>query len=121
MQSYNQFLDQYKAFLNEKTILAERFFHDPAITNPAQCICDICMTVEGDCGLNNVMWVSGGQWIVYHFHGVIKDIFETLQGVFSIWLPQSGYRMTRPYGLNIYRHIDRLSHRVEMDLCIPVS
>lgn len=119
-KNWYQFLDQYKAFLNKKTILVERFFHDPAITNPAQCICDICMTVERDCDLNNVMSISGGQWIVYHFDGAIKDIFETLQGIFSSWLPQSGYEMTRRYGLNIYRHIDRGNHSVVMDLCIPV-
>lgn len=54
-KNWYQFLDEYKTFLNEKTILTERFFHDPAITNAAQCICDICMTVEHDCNLSNVM------------------------------------------------------------------
>lgn len=53
--------------------------------------------------------------------GEIKDIFEILQGIFSIWLPQSGYQMTQRYGLNIYHHIDRNNHHVIMDLCIPVS
>lgn len=120
-KNWYQFLEQYKAYLNEKTILVERFFHDPAITNTAQCICDICMTVEQDCGLSNVMWISGGQWIVYHFDGMIKDIFETLQGIFSVWLPQSGYKMTQRYGLNIYRRIDRDNHSVVMDLYIPIS
>lgn len=120
-KNWYQFLDKYKELLNEKTILAERFFHDPAITDPAQCIYDICMTAEHNCKLNNVMWISGGQWIVYHFDGEIKDIFETLQGIFSVWLPQSGYKMARRYGLNIYHHIDRDSHRVIMDLCIPVT
>ena len=120
-KNWYQFLERYKAFLKEKTILVERFFHDPAITAPAQCICDICMTVEQDCGLSNVMWISGGQWIVSHFDGEIKEIFETLQGIFNVWLPQSGYKMTQRYGLNIYRHIDRDNHRVVMDLCIPIS
>lgn len=120
-KNWYQFLDKYKAFLNGKTILVERFFHDPAITTPAQCICDVCMTVEPDCELSNVMWISGGQWIVYHFDGEIKDIFETLQGIFSVWLPQSGYKMTQRYGLNIYRSIDRDNHSVVMDLYIPVS
>ena len=119
-KNWYQFLDQYKAFLNEKAILVERFFHDPAITAPAQCICDICMTVEQNCSLSNVMWISGGQWIVYHFDGEIKDIFETLQGIFSVWLPKSGYSMARRYGLNRYHRIDRENHRVSMDLCIPV-
>lgn len=119
-KNWYQFLDQYKSFLNEKTILVERFFNDPAITDPSQCICDLCMTAEQDCGLDNVMWIKGGKWIVYHFDGEIKDIFETLQGIFSVWLPQSGYKMAQRYGLNIYRHIDRDNHRVAMDLCIPI-
>lgn len=116
-----QFLDRYRANLSERTILVERFFNDPAITNSSQCICDICMTVEDDCGLYNVMRIKGGKWVVYHFDGEIKDIFEALQGIFSVWFPKSGYRMARRYGLNIYRHIDRENHKVVMDLCIPIS
>ncbi|MCD2493448.1 AraC family transcriptional regulator [Lacrimispora sp. NSJ-141] len=115
------FLDKYKEFLLEKTILAERFFNDPAITDSSQCICDICMTAEPDCGLNNVMRIEGGRWIVYHFNGEIKDIYETLQGIFSVWLPQSGCRMARQYGLNFYHSIDWDNHSVVMDLCIPIE
>jgi len=120
-KNWYQFLDKYKAFINENTILIELFFNDPAVTITSQCIYDICITVEQDCGLNNVMWISGGKWIVYHFDGEIKDIFETLQGIFSVWLPQSGYKMVQRYGLNIYHQIDRDSHSVVMDLCIPIS
>lgn len=120
-KNWYHFLDQYKSVLNENTVLIERFFNDPSITNQEQCICDICMTVEPDCGLENVMRIRGGRWIVYRFDGEIKDIFETLQGIFSVWLPQSGYKMAQRYGLNIYRSIDRDRHRVVMDLCIPIS
>lgn len=119
-QRWYQFLDFYNAYLQEETILVERFFNDPAITNPSQCICDICMTVGEDCDLDNLTRIQGGRWIVYHFDGEIKDIFETLQGIFSVWLPRSGYRMAQHYGLNIYRHIDRENHKVAMDLCIPI-
>ena len=116
-----RFLDKYETVFNEKTILVERFFHDPSITDLSQCICDICMTAGEDCKLDNVMWIRGGKWLVYHFDGEIKDIFAALQGVFSLWLPQSGYNMAERYGLNIYRQIDRENHHVVMDLCIPVS
>lgn len=119
-KNWYQFLDKYETHLNDKTLLIERFFHDPAVTAPPQCICDICMTINQDCGLSNVMWIQGGTWAVCHFSGEIKDIFETIQGVFSVWLPQSGYKMAQRYGLNLYRDIDRSSHRVVMDLCIPV-
>lgn len=118
-KNWYRFLDQYKGIINEDTILVERFFHDPVITNASQCICDLCMTTEQDRDLNNVMWIKGGKWIVYHFEGEIKDIFETLQGIFSVWLPQSGYKMRFRYGLNVYHHIDRENHSVVMDLCIP--
>lgn len=119
-KKWYRFLDKYNALLQENTILAERYFNDPAITDLSQCICDICMSVEQGCGLDNVTWLKGGKWLVYHFDGEIKDIFETLQGIFSVWLPQSGYKMARRYGLNIYHSIDRENHRVKMDLCIPV-
>lgn len=115
------FLDKYKSFFNENTILIERFFHDPTITNTDQCIYDICMTVEHDCTLSNVMWIKGGQWIVYHYAGEIKDIFEELQGVFSIWFSKSNYKMIQPYALNIYRSINWNNHSVVMDLYIPVA
>lgn len=118
-KNWYRFLDQYKGIINEDTILVERFFHDPVITNASQCICDLCMTTEQDRDLNNVMWIKGGKWIVYHFEGEIKDIFETLQGIFSVWLPQSGYKMRFRYGLNVYHHIDRENHSVVMDLCSP--
>lgn len=120
-KNWYQFLDRNKTYLHENTILVERFFNDPAITNASQCIYDICMTVEPDFGLSNVMWIRGGQWIVYHFNGEMKDIFGILQGIFSVWLPQSGYSMTQRYGLNVYHNIDWEKHRVVMDLCIPVS
>lgn len=120
-KNWYRFLDRYKMFMNEKTILIERFFHDPAITSPSQCICDICITVERVFNLGNVMCISGGKCIVYHFNGEIKDIFETLQGVFRVWLPGSGYSMAKRYGFNIYRDIDRDNHHVVMDLCIPIT
>lgn len=120
-REWYQFLEKYSTCMKEGTILIERFFHDPAITNPAQCICDLCITAESDCGVGQVLCLEGGRWIVYRFDGEIKDIFETLQGIFNVWLPQSGYTMARRYGLNRYRQIDRENHRVVMDLCIPIS
>lgn len=119
-KNWYQFLDKYKNFLNENTILIERFFNDPAITNLSQCICDICMTADRDCSLDNVMRIKVGKCIVYHFNGKIKDIYENLQGIFSVWLPQSGYKMKQRYGLNLYHSIDRENHRVVMDFCIPI-
>ena len=120
-KNWYQFLDTYQAYLDESTILVERFFNDPSITPSAQCICDIGMTLDADCRLSNVLTIPGGQWLVYPFAGTINDIYETLQGIFSVYLPQSGCTMSRPYGLNIYHHIDRDARRVVLDLCIPLT
>lgn len=119
-KNWRGFLEKYRSHQQEQTLLIERYFHDPAITGLSQCICDICMTAEQDYGLSNVMWIRGGKCAVYHFDGRIWDIYETLQGLFSVWLPQSGYRMAQRYGLNLYRQIDWNTHSVVMDLCIPI-
>ncbi|MGF6989645.1 AraC family transcriptional regulator [Lachnospiraceae bacterium PM6-15] len=120
-KNWYQFLDKNKNLLSAETILVERFFNDPSISNSSQCISDICMTVPNDYNSDNLELIEGGKWIVYPYTGEIKNIFETLQGIFSIWLPQSGYTMEQRYGLNIYHQIDRHRHHVVMDLCIPIK
>ena len=45
-RKWHRFLGEYNDFSDEKTIMAEQFFNDPVITNPAQCFCDISMIVE---------------------------------------------------------------------------
>lgn len=120
-QYWYRFLDKHRALIDEKALLIERFFHDPSITNRGQCICDTCITVEQDCPFENVTNISGGIYAIYHYEGEIEDIFETLQGVFSVWLPHSGYKMKQRYGLNLYQQIGRENSCVSMDLCIPIK
>jgi AraC family transcriptional regulator len=57
----------------------------------------------------------------YRFEGDIRDIFGNIQGIFSVWLPASGYVMDERYAMNIYREMDRDHEFVIMDLCIPVK
>jgi AraC family transcriptional regulator len=115
------FLDKYKNYMKADSLLLERFYNDPAITNLDSCICDICITTDEFCKLDHVTLVKGGRFATYQFEGEIQDIFCTIQGIFSIWLPSSGYEMDKRYGLNIYREIDREKERVIMDLCIPIK
>lgn len=115
------FLDKYQEYIKTDTLLMERFFDDPAITSLNQCICDQCMSVDENCGLENKTIIKGGKFATYRFEGEIQNIFCTLQGVFSIWLPRSGYDMDQRYGLNIYRKMDRNNGCVILDLCIPIK
>ena len=115
------FTAKYQAYLRTDTLLIERFYDDPAITRVGQCLYDLCMTVEVNCPLANITTIEGGKFAIYRFDGRIKDIYETLQGIFNIWLPNSGYEMDEHYGFNIYRQMDRKNSQVIMDLCIPVK
>lgn len=120
-EKWYAFLDKYKAYIKENTLLMERFYDDPAITKLNSCLCDICITTDEHCRLENVTTVKGGRFATYQFEGKIQDIFCTLQGIFNVWLPASGYEMDKRYGLNIYRKIDKENARVMMDLCIPIK
>lgn len=115
------FMDKYRDYLNESTLFIERFYDDPAITSLDSCIYDICITADQTSGLENIATIKGGKFAVYRFEGEIRNIFCSVQGIFSIWLPESGYVMDERYGMNIYRKIDRYSEYVSMDLCIPVK
>jgi AraC family transcriptional regulator len=115
------FLDKYKAYIKADTLLIERFYDDPTVTYLNRCLCDICITTDEYCRLDNVTTVKGGKYATYRFEGKIQDIFCTLQGIFSVWLPTSGYEMDKRYGLNVYREIDRENECVIMDLCIPIK
>ena len=115
------FLDKYKDYWKADTLLMERFYDDPAITSLNSCLCDMCITTDEQCSLDNVTIVKGGKYVVYRFEGKIPDIFCTIQGIFSVWLPASGYEMDKRYGLNIYQEIEKENERIIMDLCIPIK
>lgn len=120
-EKWFSFLDHYKDFIHNDTVMIERFYDDPTITSANRCVCDLCVTAGEDCIPDNVTILKGGKFAIYRFEGEIKDIFCTLQGVFAVWLPKSGYEMDERYGLNIYREIDKENDFVIMDLCIPIK
>lgn len=119
--NFDEFTEKYKNYFKEDTLLIDRFFDDPSITDVGQCLYDICMTVDTNCLIDNVMTIQGGKFAIYCFDGVIPDIYEVLQGIFNIWLPNSRYEMDERYGLDIYREMDRDNQHVIMDLCIPIK
>jgi AraC family transcriptional regulator len=120
-KNWCDFTEKYIQYLKEDTLLIERSYDDPSITRLDQCLYDICMTVDNDCSLDNVTTIQGGKFVVYRFAGSIQDIFIAFQGIFNVWLPNSGYEMDERYGLDIYRAVDKENMHVVMDLCIPIK
>lgn len=120
-KNWCDFLEKYKDYVKEDTLLIERSYDDPSITNVEQCLYDICMTVDKKCSLDNVITIQGGKFAVYRFDGLVQDIFIAFQGLFHVWLAHSKYEMDERYGLDIYREMDRKNRHVVMDLCIPIK
>lgn len=120
-QKWHDFLEKYKNYLKEDTLLIERSYADPSVASIEQCIYDICMTVGKDCPFDNVTTIQGGKFAVYCFDGSVQDIFAAFQGLFNVWLAGSGYEMDERYGIDIYRTINWQSMHVVMDLCIPIK
>lgn len=119
-QRWPRFIAAHRRYCNASTLYIERFYDDPAVTDPANCIYDICLsTADADASANTAV-IPGGKYAVYHYQGRIEDIFCAVQGVFCVWLPQSGCVMDKRYGLNIYREMDFNSSTVSFDLCIPI-
>ena len=65
------FLDKYNDYIKADTLLMERFYDDPSITNLNSCLCDICMTTDEFCRLDNVTRIKGGKFAMYRFEGKI--------------------------------------------------
>lgn len=120
-EKWPKFMDKYRDYIKAETLFIERFYDDPTITGLNSCIYDICITTDESCALDNLTTIKGGKFAAYRYEGKIQDIFCSVQGVFSVWLPASGYIMDELYGLNIYRKIDENSKYVTIDLCIPVK
>ena len=120
-ENWREFIELNKQYMTDSTLLIERSYDDPSITDIENCLYDICMTVSEDCPSENTAIIEGGRYAVYRFSGSIEEIFTAYQGLFRVWLPQSRYRMADRYGLDIYRSFDCENRTAVMDICIPVK
>jgi len=114
-------LVEKSAYYDDTAIMIEKFYNDPAVATRENSICDLCFTITEPLADENTMIISGGKYAVYPYQGTIDGLFRVLQGLFRIWLPESGYHMREKYGLTIYRAIDWENEYVQLDMCIPIQ
>ncbi|EKQ56702.1 MAG: DNA gyrase inhibitor [Clostridium sp. Maddingley MBC34-26] len=119
--NWYSFMERYKTYIKPNTLLIEKSYDDPSITQLDKCIYDLCITVDEEVDIENVTTIKSGKFAVYEFSGYIHDIFATFLGIFNIWLPRSGYNRDERYALGIYQNIDRKNNHVTMDLCIAIK
>ncbi len=70
---------------------------------------------------SNTLILRGGKFAVYHFKGLVNQIYTAYQSIFTMWMPHSGYEIGDRYGFDIYRKIDCNTMYMEIDLCIPIK
>lgn len=121
VNNWRDFVEKYKAYIKEDTLLIERSYADPTVSSIDKCVYDICITSDKHCPFDNITTIEGGKFAVYRFEGLVENIFAAFQGLFNVWLADSGYEMDERYGLDIYRAINWDNMQVVMDLCIPIK
>ncbi|MEE1250903.1 MAG: GyrI-like domain-containing protein [Lachnospiraceae bacterium] len=120
-QDWQFFLDKYKDYINEKTLLMELTMDDPMITGEDRCLYEICISADKSCPLENTRILPGGKYAVYHFKGYTREIYAAYQGIHNVWLPQSGCQIDKRYSFEIYRSVDCDTMYMEIDFCIPIK
>ena len=125
-----QFMADNERFVTEETLWIERSFSDPDIVELDRCICDVAMTVteqvekriatdiSKEMHLQSTSSIPGGKYAVYRFHGHKKDIYTEYQGLFTVWLPQSGYELKCGELYDVIRKFNSEADILEMDICI---
>lgn len=120
-KNWADFLEKYKKYLTDRTLLLEVTFDDAAITDVNGCLYDICMSVDKSCKLKNTHIINGGKFAVYHFKGFPQQIYPAYQNMFNVWFPQSKYHIDKRYGFDCYREIDCETMYMVLDIYIPVE
>ena len=118
---WGAFQEEYKEYITASTSFIERTYDDPSITDIDECLYEICMTAPEGCKLKNTYILQGGKFAIYHFEGLVKQIYTAYQSIFNVWLPQCGHELDDRYGFEVYRKIDCDSMYMEIDLCIPIK
>ena len=135
-------MKRYGDFYTSESFFIECTKNDPSITDPDECIYDICMTVDpndprlknavqktaaagitsraGTPTLPNTMTLEGGKFAIYRYEGYPQQIYSAYQSFFCRWLAENGNRVDSRMGFDIYRRIDKDTLYMELDICIPI-
>lgn len=127
-----QFMADNERFVTGETLWIERSFSDPDIMEPERCICDVGMTISEQMekriaseSLKEMHLqsggIAGGKYAVYRFQGHRKDIYTEYQGLFTVWLPQSGFVLKCGELYDVIHRLHMETDMVEMEICIPVE
>ena len=118
--NWDEFLGRYQQYVTKDTLLIERTFDDPSITDADNCLYDICISVDRSCPLENTCVIQGGKYAVYHFTGKVQQIYAAYQNLFTAWFPYTKYEIDERYGFEIYRDVNCETLEMIMDIYFPI-
>ena len=81
----------------------------------------IATDISKEMHLQSTSSIPGGKYAVYRFHGHKKDIYTEYQGLFTVWLPQSGYELKCGELYDVIRKFNGEADILELDICIPLE
>lgn len=99
---------------------------DPAVTSPEKCRYDACVVIPADFQADrwvNVTDIPNGKYAITQFVGTAHEIAGAWSGMYTSWLPESGYQPDDRPCLEVYRGnptVDAKSHTFRCELCVPV-
>lgn len=118
-----EFEQRYAHYIVEDSWCLDISCDDPIMTEENRCITDICITSTKPFGNDCMtMIIEGGYYMVYAFEGPPTKIFETFQGLFSIWMIKSSLNIdleTRKI-ISRYRDVDKERNHLVIDIYIPI-
>lgn len=118
---WREFIDKYKDYIREDTVMITRLYDNPLVTDSNQCMYDLCIKTDGNNSLSNLTTIKGGLFAVYHFDGLLQDIYITYHGLLHVWLLNSDYILGNGSFLNIYNSMVGTGKQGHIELCIPIK
>jgi len=118
---WSEFIYKYKDYIKEDTVMITRLYDNPLVTRLNQCMYDLCIIADENSRLSNKTSIKGGLFAVYHFDGMLQDIFITYHGLLHVWLLNSNYILDNGSFLNIYRSMVDIKKHGHIELCIPIK
>ncbi|MCG8482732.1 MAG: AraC family transcriptional regulator [Clostridia bacterium] len=121
---WKEFCTAHAHYIDEESKYFDISYDDPIITDENRCIADICITTTQPIGPDcTTKVIEGGLYMVYNFQGPLTKIFETFQGLMSIWMMGTSLTLdieTRKI-VSHYKEINHQNNHVNMDIYIPVG
>jgi len=117
-KTWCEFTEKYSSYVNESTIFYECTYDDPTITSADTCVYDLCMSIGDDCELQNIKYLNGGRFLVYHFEGHVDELFAVYQTLFYVYFPKMNFEIDSRYGYDRYYYFKDFSGKIDIHLPI---